>query len=155
MIKKGFTLIELLVVIGIIGLIAGIIIVNLNAARLKSRDGKRRADLASVQMAVETYADQNSDEYPITLPAGEFKTSVGNPTDWVQAPVIIPTYISVLPKDPKNDATYYYAYRSDGNDYKIKASDMESPEGDKWAQEDGVLPANTVYELFTAGAITW
>ena len=151
--SKNFTLIELLVVVAIIGVLAGIIIINLNIARLKSRDAKRRADLASVQMAVETYADQNSGTYPITPNPPTFLKST-DIDPWVRLPTITPTYISVLPKDPKNDATFYYAYRSDSVNYKIKASDMESPEGDKWAADDGGIDINQ-YELFTAGAITW
>ena len=46
--SKGFTLIELLVVIAIIGLLASIILVSLNTAQKKGRDGRRVADLQGI-----------------------------------------------------------------------------------------------------------
>lgn len=155
--SRGFTLIELLVVVAIIGVLAGIIIINLNIARLKSRDAKRRADLASVQMAVETYADQNGGVYPLTFVKGGaviFKNSTSLLTDpWV--PNIVSNYISVLPKDPKNiNLSFVYEYASDSFNYKLRATAMESPEGQKWATDDGGTDP-IKYELFTAGAITW
>jgi len=55
MYKKGFTLIELLVVVAIIGLLATIVLVNLNSARIKARDTKRKSDLLAIQIALEMY----------------------------------------------------------------------------------------------------
>jgi len=57
--KGGFTLIELLVVIGIIGLLATIITMNVQSARQKARCGKRRADIVSLQAPLEAYYDAN------------------------------------------------------------------------------------------------
>ena len=62
---KGFTLIELLVVIGIIGLLATIITMNVQSARQKARCGKRRADIVSLQAPLEAYYDVNK-AYPNT-----------------------------------------------------------------------------------------
>lgn len=55
--NKGFTLIELLVVIAIIGLLASIVLVSLNSARMKARDAKRLADIKQIQLAIEMFYD--------------------------------------------------------------------------------------------------
>lgn len=64
--SKGFTLLELLVVIGIIGLLASILVVNLTGARRKARDTKRVADIRNLQSASEDYYGRNG-KYPNTL----------------------------------------------------------------------------------------
>ena len=65
--KKGFTLIELLVVIAIIGLLATIVLVSLNNARVKARDAKRKVDLQAIAKAMEMYYyDLNKGTYIIS-----------------------------------------------------------------------------------------
>ena len=58
-IQKGFTLIELLVVIAIIGLLASIVLVSLNSARIKAREAKRAADMDQIYLALNMFYDQN------------------------------------------------------------------------------------------------
>lgn len=64
--QSGFTLLELLVVIGIIGLLASILVVNLTGARRRARDTKRVADVRSLQTANEDYYGKNG-KYPGTI----------------------------------------------------------------------------------------
>lgn len=64
--QKGFTLLELLVVIGIIGLLASILVVNLTGARKRARDTKRVADIRSLQTAIEDYYGKEG-KYPTLL----------------------------------------------------------------------------------------
>jgi prepilin-type N-terminal cleavage/methylation domain-containing protein len=74
--SKGFTLIELLVVIAIIGILASMVIVSLTGARVKSRDGKRLAELKEMQKALELYYSNNG-YYPVTS-----TTCNGNSSTW-------------------------------------------------------------------------
>lgn len=62
-IKKGFTLIELLVVVAILGVLASMITVSLNRARISARDAKRIAEINQMRKAVEVYY-LNHDAYP-------------------------------------------------------------------------------------------
>jgi prepilin-type N-terminal cleavage/methylation domain-containing protein len=53
--KQGFTLIELMVVISIIGVLATVVMGNLNDARSKARDTNRKMTLNRIQIALELY----------------------------------------------------------------------------------------------------
>lgn len=121
--NKGFTLIELLVVVGIIGLLATIITINVQSVRQKSRCAKRRADIVSVQAPLEAYYDANK-AYPNTNDSwwGTSSTygihDVTGSNGWI--PNLAPTYIRRLPSDPADDnVNRTYLYRSDASNYKV------------------------------------
>jgi len=99
MIKKGFTLIELMVVVLIVGLLSGLVIVNVNNSRIAARDAKRMADIGSVAAALASYYADNR-----VYPNGDYSamtTTLKNNSN-----------ISLTPADPINDATYYYDYQT-------------------------------------------
>ena len=89
MIKKGFTLIELMVVVLIVGLLSGLVIVNVNNSRIAARDARRIADLGTISSALaQYYADKHA--YPASR--DDLKL----------------TYISIIPKDPQTNVDYPY-----------------------------------------------
>ncbi len=135
--KKGFTIIELLIVIAIIGIIASIVLVQLNTARAKGRDSFRVQSLKEIQKAVELY-HTDTGNYPDTGDewwsgdACTITNTVLNTTEDASVkgygvdgyiPDLIPTYISALPKDPAPTNTRCFAYRSDGNEYMFTDQD--------------------------------
>jgi prepilin-type N-terminal cleavage/methylation domain-containing protein len=172
---KGFTLIELLVVCAIIALIAILVLVNLNFARQKSRDARRKADLLTMQSALEQYYSENK-SYPATYPSGSPRQWWGNCSGWVPKdlsgpnayiPDITPGFISVLPKDPLQINNRCYLYASEGTNYKLLAHNINTDyinKNDPMVDpvRDGgtadcivnvVLPRS--YAVFTPGACGW
>src|SRR3989344_4290686 len=101
---RGFTLIELMVVITIIGLLASSVLVALGNARAKARDARRTADIRQVMTALELYANDHTDGYPLCSGAVPSCT-LGD----IVATDFVPGYIDKFPVDPvaANSYTYY------------------------------------------------
>ena len=121
--QTGFTIVELLIVIVVIAILAAISIVAYNGIQVRSRDSIRKSDIASIEKALELhYIDKGSFTQPENLcsdtsygalgacgaPAGE---AAG---DWSAASdlkdLVTGGYLSSLPVDPINNATYSYTY---------------------------------------------
>lgn len=111
---RGFTLIELLIVIAIIAILASVALISFSGINKNSRDGRRKADLALIQSALEQYhADQNFyppyiqslTNYKLTDPAIQITNATGR-----TGITVTKTYLNKLPVDPKNEETYVYAY---------------------------------------------
>lgn len=82
--QRGFTLVELLVVIAIIGVLATLLVLQLNIARARARDIKRVADISQVRSALEFFFDDNG-RYPAQ-------------TD--MSPLLADNYLAIIPVDP-------------------------------------------------------
>jgi type II secretion system protein G len=160
--KAGFTLIELLVVIAIIGLLASVVLVSLNSARAKARDAKRRGDLKQLATALALYYNENN-AYPTTGGASAYRGNcptfgsygTSGPTGWI--PSLSPTYLAVLPLDPKPDPPISgcYIYSSDGVDYKLVAYQaVENAVPNTDSMFDPPYGAHSLV-IFTPGAKAW
>ena len=79
--QSGFTLIELLVVVTIVGLLAGLAIVNVRFAQRKAREAALMDNLATMRKAIDNfYADKQ--RYPSDLNE------------------LVPNYLRKVPRDP-------------------------------------------------------
>lgn len=133
--QTGFTLIEILVSIAIIGLLASVIISMTSQARIRGRDTKRKADLAQLQKALEIYYNTNF-SYPTTgntwyAATGSCGGSFGYTGASGYIPNLAPTYVAILPADPKPStaACSGFNYRSNGSDYKIISNSVSGAGG--------------------------
>lgn len=126
--QRGFTLIELLVVVGIIGILAAIVVPNFMGARERARDGQRKADLRTIQNALQIYHNDKStfpndggtsgsNAYKI-MGCGSAGTSV---CQWGETwQVGTQVYMKKLAKDPSSDRSYRYDWLT-SDSYTLKA----------------------------------
>ncbi len=104
-VKKGFTLIELLIVITIIGILATIVLASFGGVQEKTRDGRRKADLAQMKRAMELAKSdcKGAAYYPYPNGGG---TPYDNLADYLRNG----KYISAKLKDPIDISPNKYAY---------------------------------------------
>ena len=109
---RGFTFIELLVVVAIIAVLTAVGVVSFQSTTKKARDAKRKADLEQIRSALELCRSETG-EYPLAIDSGVVCGAN--------------TYLSPLPKDPKDGATgfaYTYTYTST-TEYELCATTLE------------------------------
>ena len=137
--NKGFTLIELLVVIAIISVLASIVLVSLNTARIKGRDARRVADIKSLQVALEMYYDSNSNMYPTALSA-----------------LVTGGQIPAIPLDPKDNSTAYsYAYTTATHALGLQKGYHLGARMEGVSGISGVLAGDVDLDIATAVAANW
>lgn len=95
--EEGFTLVELMVVIVIIGLLATVVMVNVMPSQDKAMATKAKADIATLEQAMEMYRLDNF-RYPS---GGEGLSALVSPPAAGQSGQYRPGgYIKSLPTDP-------------------------------------------------------
>ena len=105
--KVGFTLVEVMVAVVIIGLLATVVMINVLPALDRAKTEKARADIATLEQAIETYRLENQ-----TCPVTEQGLDA-----WTKAPAGLAHpenyrpggYIKRLPEDPWGKAYQYAA----------------------------------------------
>ncbi|MEM9288550.1 MAG: type II secretion system major pseudopilin GspG [Pseudomonadota bacterium] len=122
--QAGFTLVEIMVVMGIIGLLATMVIINVLPSQDKAMQEKARADVATLEQAVEMFRlDQL--RYPSTVEGLDVLASAdvtGRPGG----------YIKGLPSDPWGNPYQYAAPGRFGafDVYSLGADGREGGEGE-------------------------
>ncbi len=129
--KRGFTLIELLVVVIIIGILATLMIVALNAARARARDAQRKTQLNQLATGLEMYYNDKG-IYPIgTVTISGTSQLTGNGFG-AGSPVYVGSF--TVPSGGNIDAYNYQS--SDGSTYTL-TTDLEAGEKDFVCTQDG------------------
>lgn len=88
---------ELLVVVAIIAILLAVVMISVSSSRQKGRDAKRINDIRSISNALELYLVQNQ-SYPQGVAGGSATAALS---------VLVPNYISSIPKDPSGTDYWY------------------------------------------------
>lgn len=118
---QGFTLIEILVVITIIGILMTIGFGGFQSSQQKSRDARRKSELASIAQALEAYYNDKG-QYPLNTVLYQ----IGGCANGSQCPWGEPfqdengtVYMVELPAENRSSRTYHY--QSNGQWWQLYA----------------------------------
>lgn len=119
--SQSFTLIEILIVITIMGTLTTMASVNFIETLKKSRDSKRKMDLANIQRGLEMYYEDEK-RFPANITFG---------SKLCKTPPLCngeKIYMQTIPNDPSNTSgrIYYYTADPGGTYYKLYST-IENP----------------------------
>jgi general secretion pathway protein G len=125
--RQGFTLVELMVVIVIIGLLATVVAINVLPSQDKAMIGKARADISTLEQAIETYRldnltfpDAQSGLQALTAPPA----GLARPERYREG-----GYIRRLPEDPWGNAYQYRRPSAHGGQFDVFSYGADGKEG--------------------------
>jgi general secretion pathway protein G len=125
----GFTLIEIMVVIIILGLLATLVIPNITGYTEKAKREKARADIASLEGALELFRADNG-FFPTTeqgLDALVIKPTTGRiPPKWMEGGY----FRKGIPLDPWGNRYVYFSPGRHGESYEIISLGADGQESD-------------------------
>lgn len=112
---NGFTLIELLIVITIIGVLTALITTNLQGARSRARDTRRKSDLRAIEQSLRLYYN-DAKQFPGSSAQNEIVGcgTIALPTtcSWGSTfATTASTYMSSLPLDPSSSTATEVSYK--------------------------------------------
>ncbi|WP_129790865.1 type II secretion system major pseudopilin GspG [Sphingosinicella sp. CPCC 101087] len=119
--ESGFSLVELMVVIVIIGLLATVVMINVMPAADRAAVTKARADIATLEQAIELYRLDNL-RYPTS-------------DEGLEA-LIAGRYVRRLPEDPWGNAYRYSAPGPEGRPFQVASLGADGREGGSGQDED-------------------
>ena len=122
--RAGFTLVELMVVIVIIGLLATVVAINVLPSQDRAMVGKAKADISTLEQAIETYRLDNLD-FPADLQAlVAAPTGLVHPDRYRQG-----GYIRRLPEDPWGNSYGYRRPSTHGGQFDVFSLGADGKEG--------------------------
>ena len=131
--ESGFTLVELMVVIVILGLLATIVAINVLPATGRANTEKAKADIATIEQALEMYRLDNLN-YPSSTEGLQALVApppgMGQPQRYRQG-----GYIKRLPDDPWGNP-YRYTYPGQHGAFDIFSYGADNSEGGEGENAD-------------------
>ncbi len=142
--EAGFTLIEIMVVIIILGLLATLVIPNITGYTEKAKREKARADIASLEGALDLFRADNG-FYPTTeqgLEALVSKPTTGRiPVKWIDGGY----FKKGLPLDPWGNRYVYFSPGRRGESYEVVTLGADGQESEDDLSSSDHLDSGRVY----------
>jgi general secretion pathway protein G len=130
--KKAFTLIELLIVMVILAILSGLGLMAFGTVQMKSRDSRRKQDLANISKALDVYYNDYG-AYPASTAGFIYGCAAGGAQacgwgdPWQDDKNTL--YMSALPQDPDTSHNYFY-HQVDNDSYYLFARLENEDDGD-------------------------